>query len=81
MCLAIGNRMLMSIHRSLKQLDSVCDKLSTDRAVVDLLSTVPAELVSAEQCSVFTVYQTDSTIRATSSTWTPHRLGLCNCME
>ena len=52
------------LHKwSLKQTDSMGDKLPTDRTVVDLLSAIPAELVAAEEGCVSGFRQANHTVR------------------
>lgn len=57
------------VQRSLEQLDSVCNKLSADGTVVYFLSTVPAELVAAQEGRVSWLCQTYWTVGTTSSSW------------
>ena len=53
---------IVSCFSSLEQLDSVCDELPTDGAVVHLLGAVPAELVAAQESCVPGFCQTYGTV-------------------
>ena len=52
--------------KPLKQLNSVCNKFPTDRAMVHFLSTFPAELVSTEEGGVPGLCQANGTVRTTT---------------